>query len=73
MDVGNPKYWTTKAVEKILESNSLSVGSVAYHNSIKEAITLLILTRAKLNEKVAKPKKTRKRTARPDSSVSETA
>ena len=72
MDVGNPKYWVTRAIEKILETNSFTEGSIAYHNSLKEAVTLLILTRAKLNEKAKKQPKAGKRVARPDSSDAKT-
>jgi len=66
LDVGNPAYWTTKAMENIMSSRNLTEGSVAYNNCINEAIQLLILTKAFLNEKAQKPKKTRKHIARAD-------
>lgn len=45
LQVGNPGYWTTKAVELIMATNSLSAGSTAYHNNLREAIKLLLITR----------------------------
>ena len=45
LNVGNPVYWVTKAVELLMATNNLSQGSVAYHNNLREAIKLLLITR----------------------------
>ena len=71
LQVGNPGYWTTKAVELIMATNTLSVGSVAYQNSLKEAIKLLLITRVETsNGKLTKPKKTRNTTPKSDNKTS---
>lgn len=67
MDVGNPKYWLRRAIEHIMEADNVVEGSVAYHNLIKESVTLLLLTRASANEKNQSKSKARKRPARSDS------
>ena len=72
LDVGNPRYWTTRAMERILEAHQATEGSTAYHNALREAVTLLLLARVKVNEKPKKDQKARKRPARPDSSVPQT-
>lgn len=51
LDVGNPAYWSIKAMENIRHLQDLSEGSVAYNFCLREATTLLILTRAYLDEK----------------------
>jgi hypothetical protein len=74
LDVGNPVYWTVKAMENIRKLQELSEGSVAYNACIQEATKLLILTRAFIDDKAnKKPTKTRKRTAGPDNKTAETA
>lgn len=76
LDVGNPAYWTVKAMELIKQAHNLVEGSVAYKACLKEATTLLILSRAFLDdktEKTKKSKKTGKHTSGQDSSVSETS
>jgi len=67
MDVGNSDYWVTRAMELLMETRKLSAGSTFYHENIKRAISLLILTRASFNEKDKKPTKTRKRSSRSNS------
>jgi len=73
LSVGNPRYWCTRALELITQANQTVEGSTAYHKCLTEAITLLILARAKTNEKPKVDKKTRKRTTGPDSSVPQTS
>lgn len=64
LDVGNPAYWTVKAMESLRKLQDLSEGSTAYNTCLQQATTLLILTRAYIDDKVQKPKKTRKCVAR---------
>jgi hypothetical protein len=67
LDVGNPDYWTVRAIELIMETTNLAQGSDAYHHALKDATTLLILARAKqYDAKNKKQKKTRKHTTRKD-------
>ena len=54
MDVGNPNYWVTKAIEELMRSRQLVESSTAYHECLKDAISLLLLTRTFLDEKVKK-------------------
>ncbi len=61
LQVGNPGYWTTKAVELIMATNNLSVGSVAYHNNLKEAIKLLLITRVSVTTESKVTKKESKK------------
>lgn len=77
MDIGNPAYWTIKAVELIKQSEHVVEGSVAYNTCIKQAIKLLILTRAHIDDQVKraavkKQKKTRKPTSGQNSKTVET-
>lgn len=72
MDVGNPTYWTVKVMELIRRAQELAEGSTAYNRCIREATTLLILTRAHINETTKKDTKTRKRTSGSDSKTPET-
>lgn len=69
LDVGNPAYWTVKAAESLRKLQDLAEGSTAYNACLQQATTLLILTRAHLDDKVAKPKETRKHSTRKDSAV----
>jgi hypothetical protein len=66
MDVGNPQYWTTRVLELIKKAHGLNEGSTAYNLLIKQATSLLILTRACIDEKNKKPKKTRNNTTGQD-------
>ena len=61
LDVGNPAYWTVKAMENLRKLQDLAEGSVAYNACLQQATTLLILTKGYLDVKTAKPKETRKR------------
>lgn len=73
LEVGNPKYWQTKAVELIRSAESLTQGSTAYHDTLREAIKLLILARAKCNdEKNKKRTKTRNNPTGKHSKISKT-
>ena len=68
VEVGNPTYWTTKAAESIFTAQGLALGSDAYSKCVRDAITLLILSEAHIQDaKDKKPKKTRKHTPRQDS------
>ena len=66
LDVGNPAYWTVKAVENLRKLQDFSEGSTAYNACLQQATTLLILTRGYLDAKAAKPKETRKHLAGKD-------
>jgi hypothetical protein len=46
LEVGNPTYWTTKAVENILEAQARGLNSKVSNVLLDQAITLLLLTRA---------------------------
>ena len=74
LDVGNPAYWTIKAQELIRQAQELAERSTAYNKCLEEATSLLILTRAYLDEQAAntKSKKTRKPAAGQDSSSTKT-
>lgn len=65
LQVGNPLYWTTKAVELIMATNALRIGSTAYNNNLKEAIKLLLITRVETNE-IKESKETRNNTSSQD-------
>ena len=67
LDVGNPSYWITKAAEKIMEAGHYTDGSTSYHQCLSEAVKLLVLTRAYVDDQAKKPKETRKRSARQNS------
>jgi len=43
--IGTPEYWRVKAMELIEESKGWAPGSNEYHESLKEAISLLALSR----------------------------
>ncbi len=58
LDVGNPTYWTVRAMEHIQMAQSLSEGSEFYNKCIQEATSLLILTRAYIDDRVKESKKT---------------
>ena len=75
LDVGNPAYWTVKAMENLRKLQELAEGSTAYNACLQEATTLLILTRACIDDakKTPKPAKTRKRPSGSDSKTTETA
>lgn len=72
LDVGNPTYWTVKAIELLRQMQELAEGSAAYKNCLREATSLLILTRAYVNEQTEtkKPKKTRNNPSGKDSESS---
>lgn len=75
LDIGNPTYWTIKSIECIQQANNMSEGSDAYNRYLKQAIRLLILTEAFIDDKAKKtnkPKKTRKRTTGSDSTTTQT-
>lgn len=72
IDVGNPHYLATRAIEKIMESEQAVSGSERYHKLLKEAISLLILARATTDEKDTKNKKARNNTARKDNKDAKT-
>jgi hypothetical protein len=59
LDINNPDYWKTKAMELIKISTT--------DESLREAITLLILTRTKLNEEA------RNNNSKKDNGVSKTS
>lgn len=71
LDVGNPEYYMTKALEIISEAKCLVNGSAGFNALLKEAITLLILARTQANEKkTKKPAKTRNNPPREDNKSS---
>jgi len=43
--IGTPEYWRVKAMELVEESKGWAPGSDQYHESLKEAISLLALSR----------------------------
>lgn len=45
LDVGNPVYFATKALEYIKHALSYEIGSKYWHDELKDAITVLILAR----------------------------
>ena len=57
IDVGNPQYWRTKALELIAEANNAYTSSDEADQYIQEAITLLALSRTFHAETLAKTRK----------------
>ena len=69
MDVGNPLYWVTRAMEYLRNAQNLAEGSNAFNSCVQQATTLLIVTRAHIDaKKNDKSAKTRKRAAGKDNS-----
>lgn len=64
LDVGNPSYWTVKAMENLRKLQEFSEGSVAYNACLQQATMLLVLTRGYLDDKIKESKETRKRPTR---------
>lgn len=62
LDVGNPTYWTVKAMENIRKLQDLAEGSTAYKACLQEATSLLLLTRAFIDEQAEKTKKPKQKT-----------
>ena len=50
MDAGNPDYWVTKAIEYLMDSKNTTLGSEQWHTQLRDAITLILLARAKANK-----------------------
>lgn len=64
MGVGNPQYWTVKAVELLTEAQFYTLTSKKYIELLEEATELLILTQAHIDEKAQIAKKARDDTAK---------
>jgi len=45
VDIGNPNYWETRAIELIREAQGNKPGSKLYHELLRDAISLLALAR----------------------------
>lgn len=72
LDVGNPAYWTIKAIENLRQLEGLVENSTTYKATINDAIKLLLLTRAYLDEKDKKQSKTRKPVTKKDNKSTKT-
>lgn len=46
-EIGDSKYWLTRASEHLAYAKNITPGSDGWHNELKQAIKLLILARAK--------------------------
>lgn len=47
LDVGDSKYWLTRASEHLAYAKDVTPGSEGWHNELRQAIKLLILARTK--------------------------
>ena len=65
LDVGNPQYWATKAMECIVLAKDCSLRSVKGRDYLQQATELLILAQAyDADEKAKKTKKARDNTTK---------
>jgi len=71
MGVGNPHYWTTKAVEYVMQAKEHELDSMMFKTNINRAIELLILTQAYNNEEAKVAEKTGNSAAKQNSSHAE--
>ena len=62
-EAGNPEYWIIRATELLLERRTLPQCEPLRDELLKDAITLLILTRTHLNAEDKKSDKTRDNTS----------